>query len=45
MIYVRSKDGKALMPSERGGRIGWLSSSPRQGSCSQPCSVCRSVGL
>lgn len=24
MIYVRSKDGKALMPSERGGRIGYL---------------------
>ncbi len=24
MIYVRSKEGKALMPSERGGRIGYL---------------------
>lgn len=24
MIYVRSKKGKALMPSERGGRIGYL---------------------
>lgn len=24
MIYIRSKDGKALMPSERGGRIGYL---------------------
>lgn len=24
MIYVRSKDGKALMPSERGGMIGYL---------------------
>ena len=24
MIYVRSKVGKALMPSERGGRIGYL---------------------
>ena len=24
MIYVRSKDGKALMPTERGGRIGYL---------------------
>ncbi len=24
MIYVKSKDGKALMPSERGGRIGYL---------------------
>lgn len=24
MIYVKSKDGKAIMPSERGGRIGYL---------------------
>lgn len=24
MIYVRSKEGKALMPSERGGRTGYL---------------------
>lgn len=24
MIYIRSKDGKALMPSERGGRIGYF---------------------
>ena len=24
MIYVRNKEGKALMPSERGGRIGYL---------------------
>ena len=24
MIYVRSKEGKALMPTERGGRIGYL---------------------
>lgn len=24
MIYVKSKDGKVLMPSERGGRIGYL---------------------
>ena len=24
MIYVMSKEGKALMPSERGGRIGYL---------------------
>ena len=24
MIYVRSKEGKALIPSERGGRIGYL---------------------
>lgn len=24
MIYVRSKEGTALMPSERGGRIGYL---------------------
>lgn len=24
MIYVRSKKGKALMPTERGGRIGYL---------------------
>lgn len=24
MTYVRSKEGKALMPSERGGRIGYL---------------------
>ena len=24
MIYVRSKEGKVLMPSERGGRIGYL---------------------
>ena len=24
MIYVRSKEGKELMPSERGGRIGYL---------------------
>ena len=24
MIYVRSKEGKALMPSDRGGRIGYL---------------------
>lgn len=24
MIYVKNKDGKAIMPSERGGRIGYL---------------------
>lgn len=24
MIYVKSKDGKVIMPSERGGRIGYL---------------------
>ena len=24
MIYVKNKEGKALMPSERGGRIGYL---------------------
>lgn len=24
MIYVRNKEGKALMPTERGGRIGYL---------------------
>lgn len=24
MIYVRSKEGKVLMPSERGGRVGYL---------------------
>ena len=24
MIYVKSKDGKILMPSERNGRIGYL---------------------
>ncbi len=24
MIYVRNKEGKALMPSDRGGRIGYL---------------------